>query len=156
MNSITNIPLNLSKNSLKTITSVISHSCYNTLKSINKFSIQNSTVTSSSDYSSISFSTNSPYTVPVPLSKTQLKWYSTNNDSCNIQNACSSGIEDEKKENSTKKTSTFNNSETPFDIRHEGALTPMEKLLLSKLENAFEPTAIIKVKDISGKLNINK
>jgi len=118
------------------------------LRSINKISIPKNSIITNCNYSSL---TNSYLTYSHPISKTQLKFYSTNKDSCNIQNACSTGIEDGDKKKSDK-TSTFNNSETPFDIRHEGALTPLEKLLKSKLENAFEPTAIIKVKDISGKI----
>jgi len=145
MNSITNIPLSLSKKTLNSVSSIISHSCYDSLKSINKISIPKNSIITNCNYSSLS---NSYLTNTQPLSKVQLQFYSTNNDSCNIQNACSTGIADSDKKKS-EKTSTFNNSETPFDIRHEGALTPLEKLLKSKLENAFEPTAIIKVKDIS-------
>lgn len=153
MNSI-NLYSNSAKKIANSFSPIISHSCYNSLKSLNnniiipKSSI--STITHNNVFSYIN--TTSP-TVQITSSfSTNLKFYSTNNnqDSCNIQNACTTGIESNNNvstENSFSKK--FNNSETPFDIRHEGALTPMEKLLLNKLVKAFEPTAIIKVKDIS-------
>jgi len=152
MNSLINIPTKTTKNILKSFSKVLTHSCYNSLNSsINQISITKQySLRGQHNYSSIS----NLYPHNLKTIQTQLKFYGTssNQDSCNIQNACSSGIEsNDDGSKSTESSKKFNNSETPFDIRHEGALTPMEKLLLNKLKENFEPTAIIKVKDISGK-----
>jgi len=148
MNSITNIPCK--GKTFSSFSSILKYSYFNSIKSINQVSIPRNTITTKNHFSSIT----NLYTkqqISQPL-KTQVNFYNTNQNSCNIQNAYSTGIEsnnDKSKDNESSKKK-FNNSETPFDIRHEGALTPMEKLLMKKLVNAFEPTAVIKVKDISG------
>ncbi|ORX52565.1 bola-like protein [Piromyces finnis] len=147
MNSILSIPCK--EKTLKALPFILTHSSYNSIQCLKKVTIPKSTLTTTSRLSTSLYTkqqTNFPF-------KIQYNYYSTNQDSCNIQNACTTGIESDNKDSTNNKETTstkkFNNSETPFDIRHEGALTPMEKLLLKKLVNNFEPTAEIKVKDIS-------
>lgn len=118
-------------------------------------------------YSSTSSHTNTPTTTSPKnedheknscqyTSTIQAGSHPTNDQSSNQTNDKNGGRTNEEKVNTSKMEQTptipikkFNNSESPFDITTQGEHTPFEKLLLRKLKKAFEPTAIIKIKDIS-------